>query len=94
MTDYKLIIMPIISLNLIGFLLIGLDKYKSKRNKRRIRERTFFSIAILGGCIGVLAGMYFFRHKTKHPSFVWGLPIILILQLILIIYLNRVFFSV
>ncbi|MGI6485408.1 MAG: DUF1294 domain-containing protein [Tepidanaerobacteraceae bacterium] len=88
MANYKIVIVIILLLNLVGFLLIGLDKYKSKRNKWRIKEITFFIFAALGGSVGVLAGMYFFRHKTKHPSFVFGLPLIIVLQLILIIYLS------
>ncbi|NLC64026.1 MAG: DUF1294 domain-containing protein [Thermoanaerobacterales bacterium] len=88
MANYKIVIVIILSLNLVGFLLIGLDKYKSKRNKWRIKEITFFIFAALGGSVGVLAGRYFFRHKTKHPSFVFGLPLIIVLQLILIIYLS------
>jgi uncharacterized membrane protein YsdA (DUF1294 family) len=88
MANFKIVIVIILLLNLVGFLLIGLDKYKSKRNKWRIKESTFFIFAALGGSVGVLAGMYFFRHKTKHPSFVFGLPLIIVLQLILIIYLS------
>jgi uncharacterized membrane protein YsdA (DUF1294 family) len=88
MANYKIVIVIILLLNLVGFLLIGLDKYKSKRNKWRIKEITFYIFAALGGSVGVLAGMYFFRHKTKHPSFVFGLPLIIVLQLILIIYLS------
>ena len=66
---------------------MGLDKYKSKHNWKRIREKTFFLIAALSGSTGVLAGMYFFRHKTKHSSFTLGIPVILALQLTLTYYL-------
>ncbi|MDU7026663.1 MAG: DUF1294 domain-containing protein [Clostridiales bacterium] len=75
MTTFYLIL-----INLIGFLSMGLDKSKARRGKWRIKERTLFLIALVGGSTGSLCGMYFFRHKTKHRSFVIGIPAILILQ--------------
>jgi uncharacterized membrane protein YsdA (DUF1294 family) len=86
MDSSKLILWTITLLNTLAFILIGLDKYKSKHNRWRISEKTFFTIAALGGSLGVLVGMYFFRHKTRHISFVWGIPIILILQIAVIYY--------
>lgn len=71
-------------MNLLAFMLMGIDKYKAKHNKWRIRERTLFLTAILGGSIGALLGMYVFRHKTKHATFVYGMPAILVIQLLLI----------
>lgn len=73
-------------INLLGLTLMGTDKYKAKRHLWRIKERTLFAVAILGGSIGSLAGMYCFRHKTKHQKFVVGMPIILIIQIIIIIF--------
>lgn len=69
-----------IFINLTGFFLFGIDKSKARRHAWRIPEKTLFAAAILGGCPGCLAGMYFFRHKTRHRSFVIGLPAILLLQ--------------
>ena len=66
--------------NLAGFCSMGLDKAKAARQAWRIPERTLFAIALLGGSIGSWAGMYAFRHKTKHLSFVLGIPAILIAQ--------------
>ena len=70
--------------NLWAFALMGIDKRKAKKKgARRIRERTLFLSALLGGSAGAAAGMWIFRHKTKHWYFVWGMPGILILQLVL-----------
>lgn len=74
----------VILINIISFLLMGIDKRKAKRHKYRIPERTLFLIAVLGGSIGMLIGMYVFRHKTRHISFALGIPLILIAQLLLI----------
>ncbi|MDE7404130.1 MAG: DUF1294 domain-containing protein [Lachnospiraceae bacterium] len=74
-----------IGINLIGFALMGIDKYKAKKRAFRIPEATLFIIAIIGGSIGSIIGMYAFRHKTRHRSFVYGMPFILILQIALIV---------
>ena len=66
--------------NLLGFASMGWDKRCAKRGRRRVPERTLFAIAFLGGAAGSLAGMYYFRHKTRHLSFVVGIPAILILH--------------
>ena len=71
--------------NLVGFVLMGIDKHKAKKKQWRIPEKTLFLSAILGGSIGALYGMHLFRHKTKHKSFKFGMPAILIVQLLLII---------
>ena len=69
--------------NIIAFLLMGIDKWKAAHESWRIRERTLFLSAILGGSIGAILGMSLFRHKTQHRSFTAGMPAILILQIIL-----------
>ena len=66
--------------NLLGFFSMGIDKWKATHHKWRIPEKTLFAIAILGGSIGSILGMQLFRHKTKHRSFVIGMPLILFLQ--------------
>ena len=68
--------------NIAGFALMGMDKLKAKRRKWRIPEATLFLVAIIGGSVGSIAGMYIFRHKTKHMYFVIGMPVILGLQII------------
>lgn len=76
-----------IGINLIGFAMMGIDKYKAKKRGFRIPEATLFIVAIIGGSIGSILGMYTFHHKTRHRSFVYGMPFILILQIALIIAL-------
>lgn len=76
-----------IIVNIAGFAAMGIDKRRARRKAWRIPESTLFLIAIIGGSIGSIAGMYFFRHKTLHRSFVWGMPAILILQVLAILYL-------
>ena len=61
-------------------MLMLLDKWKAKKNLWRIPEATLFMVAILGGSIGSLLGMYAVRHKTKHLTFTVGMPLILALQ--------------
>ncbi len=74
-------------INILGFLLMGLDKQKARRKKWRIPEKTLFLTAILGGSIGSILGMRIFRHKTRHTSFAVGMPCILIIQILLLVYL-------
>lgn len=63
------------------------DKKKAQKKKWRISERALLGAAIIGGSLGTLAGMYIFRHKTKHPKFTIGIPVILALQIILSVLL-------
>ena len=81
---YILIYLGII--NLIGFFSMFLDKQKAKRGKWRIPEKTLFLLAAIGGSLGTTLGMHVFRHKTKHWYFKLGMPLIMIVQIILIIY--------
>lgn len=71
------------AVNLIGFALMGIDKYKAKKRAFRIPEATLFIIAVIGGSLGSLIGMYTFRHKTRHRKFVIGMPLILVFQIAL-----------
>ena len=70
----------ILLVNIIGFIIMGVDKYKAKKKLWRVPEKIFFLIAVFGGSVGVYAGMFFFRHKTKHWYFVFGIPFILIAE--------------
>ena len=72
---------------LIAFALMGIDKWKAQHDSRRIPEKTLFLSAVLGGSPGALAGMYLFRHKTKHRSFTVGIPLILAAQIALVLFL-------
>ncbi len=72
------IILYLFGINIIGFFVMGIDKYKAKKGFWRTPEKTIFTITLLGGGIGTIAGMYTFRHKTKKLKFTVGLPTILI----------------
>ena len=73
--------------NLIGFGIMGIDKRKAVKGTFRIPEANLFIIALIGGSIGSICGMYTFRHKTRKWYFVYGMPAILILQIALIVFL-------
>lgn len=75
-----IIIIYLILINITGFAVMGIDKWKARKQAWRIPEKTLFLISILGGSIGSIAGMYTFHHKTKHWYFVIGMPLILIVQ--------------
>ena len=79
----------LLAVNLAGLLLCGVDKRRAKRKRWRIPERSFFLTALLGGGPGVWAGMYLFRHKTKHWYFVWGMPAIIVCQVLLLIFIIK-----
>ncbi len=76
----------LVFINIIGFSIMGIDKNRAKKGKWRIRENTLFLVAIIGGSIGSIAGMQVFRHKTKHKQFVYGMPAILIIQIVILVY--------
>ena len=69
-------------INLVGFVMMCVDKQLAIHHKNRVPEKVLFLIAIIGGSLGSILGMYAFRHKTKHVSFVIGMPVILIIQLV------------
>ena len=78
----KILLWYLLIINALGFLLMLADKVKAKKKKWRIPERTLITVAAIGGSIGVLAGMYICRHKTLHPKFTVGVPLILAAQII------------
>lgn len=79
----KLFLLYLLLINAAAFTLMLADKVKARKRLWRIPERVLFGSALLGGSIGALAGMYLFRHKTRHLSFTLGIPAILFGQLIL-----------
>ena len=84
----KNILLYLLIINLIGFGMMWSDKRRAKWGKWRIPEQTLFVITALGGGIGTITGMYTFRHKTKKLKFTIGLPALVILEIILVIYLK------
>ena len=87
MTEH-LVLLYLIIVNATAFLLMLADKLKAKHGAWRIPEATLMGIAAIGGSIGALAGMYLFRHKTKHIKFTLGIPVILIGQIAMVIWLT------
>ena len=84
------IICYLLAVNIATFLLYGIDKYKAKKNKWRISEATLLTMAAIGGSIGAWAGMRLWHHKTMHKKFKYGIPIIIILQVALAVYLQQI----
>ena len=76
----------LVLMNLIAFALYGIDKRRAKQGAWRISEYTLLLVALLGGSLGALLGMRYFRHKTRHRKFRYGVPLILLLQLGLGLY--------
>ena len=87
----KLLIFYLLIINALGFILMLVDKIKAKKNLWRIPEKTLMLCAALGGSIGALTGMYLFRHKTKHLKFILGIPLILAVQVIAVIWCMAAF---
>ena len=85
--NWKYVWLYLLIINVVGFLAMGIDKLKAKKEWWRIPEGTLMSICLLGGGIGTIAGMYKFRHKTKKLKFSVGMPTILISEIALVIYL-------
>ena len=73
----------LLGINLLTFLVYGMDKWKARRDKWRVPEATLLMMAALGGSVGALLGMFVFHHKTKHKKFLIGVPLILLAQLAL-----------
>ncbi|AOZ96692.1 Uncharacterized membrane protein YsdA, DUF1294 family [Butyrivibrio hungatei DSM 14810] len=81
------IIIYFVVVNIFGFALMGIDKRRARKSAFRIPEATLFSVAIIGGSLGSTIGMFFFKHKTKHWYFKFGLPLIFLIQIVIIVVL-------
>ena len=84
----KLLFIYLVIVNALAFLLMLADKHKAKTKGRRIRERTLLGVCAIGGSVGSLLGMYLLRHKTKHKQFKYGVPFILIIELVVWFYFS------
>lgn len=76
-------------INALGFAIMLWDKYLAKNNLRRVPEKSLFGIAVFGGSLGCIIGMYTARHKTRHKSFTLGMPTILIVQLLCLYFVAK-----
>ena len=74
----------LIGINVLAFIVYGVDKWRAAHGRWRIPEDTLLGLAVIGGSIGALLGMKVWHHKTKHKKFVFGLPAILLIQLIIL----------
>lgn len=81
------IIIYIITINVVAFIVFGIDKLRARQKKWRIPEATLLLLAVVGGSIGAWAGMLVWRHKTMHRKFKYGVPVILILQLAIVTWI-------
>ncbi len=79
----------LVLINALGLLVMCLDKYFARHHMSRVPERTLFLLALLGGSLGCILGMQLARHKTRHWQFVWGMPGILLLQILIFLILSR-----
>jgi len=79
----------LIVINVIAFLLYGIDKEKARKGRWRISEKELILVAVIGGSVGAFFGMHFFHHKTRHWYFRYGIPAIVILQIILVTVLKK-----
>ena len=77
----------LLAVNITSFLLYGIDKYKAKKGRWRISEATLLLMAVIGGSIGAWVGMRIWHHKTMHKKFKYGIPVIIIFQVALAVYL-------
>lgn len=78
----------LLAINALTFLLYGIDKYKAKKNQWRISEATLLTMAAIGGSIGAWAGMRIWHHKTMHKKFKYGIPLIIIMQIAVAVYMH------
>ena len=73
----------IVIINIVTFIIYGIDKYKAKKGKWRIPENSLIGLAIIGGSIGAYLGMRIWHHKTMHLKFKYGIPLIIVIQLVI-----------
>lgn len=86
----KYVLLYLFLVNAAGLLFMLADKHRARKKQWRIPEATLMGIAAMGGSIGALLGMYAFRHKTRHPKFYIGIPVLLVIQLCLAILLYQI----
>ena len=81
-----IVLIYLVIINVVTFFMYGFDKWKAKKSKMRIRETALLGLAVLGGSIGAWLGMKVWHHKTLHKKFHYGVPAIIIIQLLIIGY--------
>ena len=86
MNDY--IYYYLLAVNILAFVLFGIDKQKARRNLWRIPEKTLLLSALIGGSAGAILGMQFFPHKTRKPKFAVGVPVILVVEIVVVWFIQ------
>ena len=76
-------------INVVTFFVYGIDKWKAKRSQWRVSEATLLGLAVVGGSIGAWLGMKTWHHKTLHRKFRFGVPLILVAQIALLIFIHK-----
>lgn len=85
--DFGMVLLGL--MNVTGFAAVMVDKYKARKRKWRIPERNFFILSALGGGPGVYTGLLIFRHKTRHRSFMLGIPLIILIQVLVVYFILK-----
>ena len=83
-----IVILYLVAINVVTFLLYGIDKFKAQRSRWRIPEAVLLGLAVVGGSVGAWLGMMVWRHKTQHKKFKYGIPLILALQIALLVLVS------
>jgi uncharacterized membrane protein YsdA (DUF1294 family) len=87
--NVAIIIYYLLTINLLTFVTYGIDKYKARHKHWRVREASLLLLAALGGSPAALLAMHLFRHKTQHNKFRYGVPAILIAQVLLVVFVYK-----
>jgi len=87
MLPFHITVISILAINLLTFLLYGIDKWKAKRSRWRIPESVLLGLAAIGGSVGAWLGMHVWHHKTQHKKFRYGVPAILVAQIVLLVWI-------
>ena len=85
MSSMQIILIYLMAINVITFFVYGIDKWKAKKSLWRIRESALLALAVLGGSIGAWLGMKVWHHKTQHKKFKYGIPLILVAQIVILL---------
>ena len=88
--NHKYLLIYLLIINILTFIIFAVDKYKAVKNRRRVRITVLLFLAFIGGTIGALCGIYFLRHKTNKNYFTLGVPMILLMHLIIILWIMNI----
>ena len=84
LTFLYIVLVYLAVINVLTFFLYGIDKFKAKHSKWRISEATLIWLSVFGGSVGAWLGTKAWHHKTQHKKFKYGIPLILLAQIVLV----------